>query len=300
MEKGFKYFLYIVSLALVFGVFYAIYAPRPALALSDEQEIRHMTVRLNEDLPRAIGTIGYLDSIIYSGHTFYYIISVKGNNGIKQIYTDNHDDFKDMFKYSVLVMNGQRNMGMTFVSFLESKGLNIGIRMYTPDKTFTNWIITGTELKEFVESCKLCPTETLHRVIEMHVKIANLDLPMKRGNKVSVRSVLLNSIKANDDDFLLHSFSYTDNQLIIEYDVDEKESEFDLIKENVTNSEYIEAMASIMTEDADVQEFFNLLAISCSDMVFRFLSMSSGNTVEITIPYQVIKKYCKAPPYLLS
>lgn len=301
MEKAFKYFLSIFSIALVIGIIYAIHAPKPQMSIFDEQEMRQLIVRLNEDLPREIGTIGYLDSITYSNHTISYIMSVKGDNGIKQVYTEYYDNFKDLLKYSVLMMNDQRNMGQKFSSILDSKGLDAGVKIYTPDGTYTSWTITGTELKNFVDGCRLNPTEALHRVIEMEVKIANLTLPMKPGEGSSVRTVTLNSIESDDEaGFLLLSIAYIGNSLVLEYDVDEHENDLNLIDENATSIEYIETLASIMAEDADVSEFFGLVSIAHTNIVLKCIGRTSKKVVEITIPYHVIKKYCKVPSYLLS
>ena len=300
MEKAFKYFLSFFAIALTIGIIYAIHAPRPKMSLFDEQEMRRLIVRLNDDLPREIGTIGYLDSITYANHTISYVMSVKGDNGIKQVYTDYYDDFKELLKYSVLMMNGQRNMGDKFSSILDYKGLDAGVKIYTPDRTCTSWTITGTELKNFVDDCKLNPTEALHRVIEMNVKIANLSLPMKPSEETSVRTVSLNSIVTDDDSFLLQSIAYNVNNLILEYDVDEQECDLDVMEENAKDGECVEALASTMTEDADVKEFFGLVSIAHTNIILKYVGRTSGKVTEITIPYQVIKKYCKIPPYLLS
>ena len=300
MEKAFKYFLSVFAIALTIGIIYAIHTPKPKMSIFDEQEMKRLIVRLNEDLPREIGTIGYLDSITYSEHTILYVMSVKGDNGIKQIYTENYDDFRELLNYSVLILNGQRNMGDKFSSILEAKGLDAGVKIYTPDRTYTSWTFSGAELKNFVEACHLNPTEALRRVIEMNVKIANLSLPMKPGDGTPIRSVAMNSIETDDDSFLLQSIAYVGNSLILEYDVNEQEQDLDLIVENSTSSEYIETLASLMAEDADVKEFFGLVAIAHTNIVLKCTGQSSGQAVEVAIPYPIIKKYCKVPSNLLS
>lgn len=301
MEKAFKYFLSFFAIALTIGIIYAIHAPRPKMSIFDEQELRKLILRLNEDLPREIGTIGYLDSITYANHTISYIMSVKGDNKIKQVYMEYYDDFKDLLKYSVIMMNGQRNMGDKFSTILDHKGLDAGVKIYSSDGTFTSWTITGTELKNFVDGCRLNPTEALHRVIEMDVKIANLSLPMKPGEGSLVRTVTLNSIESDEDaGFLLQSVTYIGNSITLEYIVDEQENDLDLIDENSTNGEYIDALASIMAEDADVKEFFGLVSIAHTNIVLKCKGSTTGKVVEVTIPYQVIRKYCKIPPNLLS
>ena len=301
MEKWFKYFLTFVVAALMIGIFIAINMPKPKMSLFDKSELNRMIVRLNEDLPREIGTIGYLDSIKNIDQTIYYIMSVKGDNRIKQVYTENYEEFKELLKYTVVILNGQRDKGDQLATILDAKGLDMGVRIYTPDKDFTDWRITGAELKTFVESCQLDPTAALRHVIDMQIEIANLSLPMKPGDGTAIRSVTLNSIESEDDDSsLLQSVTHLGNSIIFQYDVDKEEQELDLMKVNSNNDEYIENIAAIAAEDADVKEFFGCVALSRSNIILQYVGRTSGNKVEILLPYEVMRKYCKVPAYLLA
>ena len=55
-----------------------------------------------------------------------------------------------------------------------------------------------------------------------------------------------------------------------------------------------------MAEDADVSEFFGVVSIAHTNIVLKCIGRTSKKVVEITIPYHVIKKYCKVPSYLIS
>lgn len=300
MEKWFKYFLTFVVAALTIGIFTAINMPKPKMSVFDRSEMNRMIIHLNEDLPREIGTIGYLDSIKNIDQTIFYIMSVKGDNRIKKVYAENYDEFKELLKYTVLILNGQRGMGDKLVAILDAKGLDMGVRIYTPNREFTDWRITGEELKNFAESCRLDPTAALHQVIDMQIEIANLSLPMKPGDGTPIRSVTLNSIESEDDDsFLLQSITHLGNSIVFLYDVDEEEQDLDLMKANSNNDVYIENIAAIAAEDADVKEFFGCVALSRSNIVLQYVGRTSRKKVEILLPYKVIRKYCKVPAYLL-
>lgn len=99
MEKGFKYFLWIVVLGLFFGIFVAINMPKPSMTITEEIEIKKAISRWNSILPRKIGTIGTMDSIVYHDRTITYNITVFGDNGIKEVYKKNYNEFKDILKY---------------------------------------------------------------------------------------------------------------------------------------------------------------------------------------------------------
>ena len=104
----------------------------------------------------------------------------------------------------------------------------------------------------------------------------------------------------DDDSFLLQSVSHLGNSIVLLYDVDEKEQDLELVKENSNNEEYIENIAAIAAEDADVKEFFGVVALSRSNIVLQCVGRSSKKEAEILLPYEVIRKYCKVPAYLLS
>ena len=301
MEKWFKYILSFVAGALVIGIIVAINMPKPKMTLFDKSELHKMIVGLNDDLPMEIGTIGYLDSIKNVGQTIFYIMSVKGDNGIKQVYTENYDEFKELLKYTIVILNGQKDMGSKLATILDKKGLDMGVRIYPPNKDYTEWRFTGSELKDFVESCRLNPTEALHQVIDMEIKIANLDLPMKPGDSTPIRSVTLNSIEADGDDgFLLQSVTHVGNTITFLYDVDEKVQDIDVMIENSDNEQYLENLAAILAEDADIKAFFGLVAISHSNILFRCVGRTSGKVAEIALPYGLLRKYSKVPSYMLS
>ena len=102
MEKLFKYILAILVVCTLVSIFVALNNPRPKLTFSDKIKLSQIIAECNANLPREIGTIGYLDSMSFADGTITYAVSVKGDDRIMQVYSDNYDEFKDMLKYSFL------------------------------------------------------------------------------------------------------------------------------------------------------------------------------------------------------
>ena len=296
MEKGFKYFLAAVSIALIFGIMYVINAPKPAMTVYDKIELEKMVRNLNSDLPREIGTIGTLDSITYTKKTLTYNLSVYGDTRIKQVYKEHYDDFEDLLKYSLVAMNGQRSMGEKFAEVLNNKELNMGFRVYTADGDAMLWKMTGKELKDFVDSCKMSPTTALRTTIDMQIAIANLDLPVRPDDLTNTKSVTLNSLLGDlDESCLPQSITHVEDDIIIVYNIDEKDFDIDQIGNTFDNEENLDNFAEAMTKDADVREFFGLLAISHSNLVIQYEGRTSHKTASIRIPFSILRKYCKVP-----
>lgn len=267
--------------------------------LEKSQYLIALNADLNADLPREIGTIGYLDSVICSEKTFTYIMSVRGDSRIKQVYTENYNDFKDLLKYSIITMNGQNDLGNKLSELLDKQGIDLEIKIYTPDKDFTKWSISSNELADFVKSCKLDPTQAFHKIIEMQIKIANLDLPMKPNDASNIESVTLNSIVSYDENMLLQSIDYIEDSIIFEYKVNEKEYDLNQLKQDFQNEEYINEVTKEFSLDVDFKEFMNLVSISHSNLVIKCIGKSTNKKVELRIPYSILKKHSEIPYFLI-
>ena len=301
MEKLFKYILAILVVCTLVGIVVALNNPRPKLTFNDKIRLRQIITRCNADLPREIGTIGYLDSMSFADETITYAGSVKGDDRIMQVYSDNYDEFKDMLKYSFIEMNGQKNLGNTFAHCLEAKGLNICFKVSTENKKSMSWNITGKELSAFVDSCKLSPTTALKKVIDMQIKIVNLKLPVTTSDSSKATTVAINSIVGDvkDESCFLQSIKYEGNNLLFEYKVnDEGAKDIKKLKDRENDLEFMDALVQELAQDKDVLEFIGLLAISHSNMVLVY--KNSAKQISLKLPYIILRNHCKIPEDLLS
>ena len=301
MGKLFKYILAILVVCTLVGIVVALNNPRPKLTFNDKIRLRQIITRCNADLPREIGTIGYLDSMSFADETITYAVSVKGDDRIMQVYSDNYDEFKDMLKYSFIEMNGQKNLGNTFAHCLEAKGLNICFKVSTENKKSMSWNITGKELSAFVDSCKLSPTTALKKVIDMQIKIVNLKLPVTTSDSSKATTVAINSIVGDvkDESCFLQSIKYEGNNLLFEYKVnDEGAKDIKKLKDRENDLEFMDALVQELAQDKDVLEFIGLLAISHSNMVLVY--KNSAKQISLKLPYIILRNHCKIPEDLLS
>ena len=299
MDKLFKYIIAVLIVCTLIGIFIALNMPRPKLTFSDKMKLSQIIAECNTDLPREIGTIGYLDSVSFADETVTYAVSVKGDDRIMQVYSDNYDEFKDMLKYSFIEMNGQRNLGNTFAHSLETKGLNICFKISMENKKSMSWNITGKELSTFVDSCKLSPTTALKKVIDMQIKIANLKLPVSASDSPKATIVAINSIVGDvkDESCLLQSIKYEGNNLLFEYKVNEEGAK-DI--KRLKDLGYMDELVQELVQDKDILEFIGMLAISHSNMVLVYRKSKSNEQISIEMPYTILRNHCKVPQELLS
>lgn len=303
MGKLFKYIIVLLIVCTLIGIFIALNMPRPKLTFSDKMKLSQIIAECNANLPREIGTIGYLDSMSFADGTITYAVSVKGDDRIMQVYSDNYDEFKDMLKYSFIEMNGQGNLGNTFAHSLETKGLNICFKVSTENKKSMSWNITGKELSTFVDFCKLSPTTALKKVIDMQIKIANLKLPVTTSDFPKATTVAINSIVGDvkDESCLLLSIKYEGNNLLFEYKVNEEGAkDIKRLKDREEDLDFMDAFVQELAQDKDVLEFIGMLALSHSNMVLVFRENASAKQFSLTLPYTILRNHCKVPQNLLS
>lgn len=303
MDKLFKYIIAIFIACTLIGIFIALNKPRPKLTFSDKMKLSQIIAECNTDLPREIGTIGYLDSMSFADETITYAVSVKGDDRIIQVYSDNYDEFKDMLKYSFIEMNGQGNLGNIFAHSLETKGLNICFKVSTENKKSMSWNITGKELSTFVDSCKLSPTTALKKVIDMQIRIANLKLPVTTSDSPKATTVAINSIVGDvkDESCLLQSIKYEGNNLLFVYKVNEEGAkDIKRLKDREEDLDFMDAFVQELAQDKDVQEFIGMLALSHSNMVLVYREKASAKQFSLTLPYTILRNHCKVPQNLLS
>ena len=303
MEKLFRYTIAILIVFTLTGIFIALNKPRPKLTFNDKIHLSKIIAECNADLPREIGTIRYLDSMSFADETITYAVSVKGDDRIMQVYSDNYDEFKDMLKYSFIEMNGQRNLGNTFAHSLEAKGLDICFKVYTESNKSKSWTITGREISEFVDSCKSSPTTALKRVIDMHIQIANLKLPVTTSDSPKATTVAINSIVGDvkDESCLLQSIKYEGNNLLFEYKVNEEGAkDIKRLKDREEDLDFMDAFVQELAQDKDVLEFIGMLALSHSNMVLVYRENASAKQFSLTLPYTILRNHCKVPQNLLS
>lgn len=302
MERIFKVLIFILVTGAIVGVLIAVNLPRPKFSYYDRTKLSRMIAGLNVDLPYEIGTIGFLDSIYLSEKAIVYSIKVNDDPRIMDVYKNNYQEFKDMLKYTFVEMNGQRNMGTTLAHALEDKGLSICCKVYSANGASEKLYVTGEELTNFVDSCRISPTSAMRKVIDMQLKIANLRLPLDASSERSITTVALNSAVGDiDESCLLQSIECRGEDIHFKYKVYEDDLKNCQETANLQNDmDFMDACVRELAKDKDVHEFMNMIVIAHSNLVFDYEGDKSGRRVTLKIPYTILRNHCKIPSELLS
>lgn len=263
MRISFKQILGLFASIIIGAVIIVQFLPKPKLSFSDKQELLGAIEKLNSELPRKIGTIGQLDGVTYDSNVITYHFSNFGDSSIDTFYEDNHNKVGEIMKYGVITLNGQNNAGDNFAKLLDSKGLSVCIEFKTPSKKIFQWNYTGKDILDFMQSIRISPTEALYTIIDTHIKLANLNLPINSDDHSSVNTIVTNTIGTTlGPDERILKILHDDNSVVLVCETNEQEASIPEIKEYLNNPLFIQNYATLLSEDADIREFMNMLVLS--------------------------------------
>lgn len=301
MKNIFKHILLFFAAIVILSIIVVSTLPKPKFTLSTRLEIEKSLKNINYDLPRKIGTIGWLNSILFQDNSIMYNFSVNGDKSIDSIYIQHHNDFNKMLLYSIVLLNGQKDRGMLLASFFNEKGIDMKCLITTPSDSTFEWNITPQEMLAFVDSCKKSPTDVLYTVIDMHIKLARIQLPAICDSLGELRSIPLNAISSSSfsSNDILIDIKHENNDIIFEYISSEKDFSCRELKNFADDEDFIDAYALELSQDEDFCELLNILALSHSNLIFKYTGRLSKSISIIKIPYTIVRKYCNIPNNLL-
>ena len=292
MPSIFKKILIVFTIIIGLAIIIVPFLPKPKLSFSERQEIWRVIDEINRDLPKKVGTIGQLDKVSFGNDTLCYYFSNYGDSSIDEFYEENYEEVQEIMKYGCLTLKGQKNGGTKLASLLDSKGIILKTIFTTPSSKEFDFIFTGKELLDFINKIRISPTEALHTILDTHISLANLSLPMGLDDFGQIQSISNNTIKNSlgSGDRLIE-IRHSGNDVIFTIETNEKEFKIKDIKPYTNNETFLTNFTESMVEDLDVKEFVDMLVVSHSNFTYHYYNPNSSESVNITIPYRILKKY---------
>lgn len=303
MEKIIKIIVFVFVAVLLVAIIYIKSFPQNRTIMVESFQMNTWVDDLNNDLPRNIGSIGRLDKISFEDKFIHYHLSVNGDADIMDFYEQNYQEFKDVLKYSIVLLNGRHNNADKFAKLLSYKDWGLKSTIKVIDGRELSWEITGREMEDFIMKCKLNPTSALDKIIDMQIEMAKLSIPINNDDYTQIQSVPANTLLSTiEDGIALTDIKHTNNDIIFEYKIDENKSGINIsnLKEASQLLEFKKEFANTLAEDVDIREFFNLVVISHSNFVMRYYGNISEEVVDVYLPYFILKNYCNVPGNILN
>lgn len=303
MEKIIKIIVFVFVAVLLVAIIYIKSFPQNRTIMVESFQMNTWVDDLNNDLPRNIGSIGRLDKISFEDKFIHYHLSVNGDSDIMDFYEQNYQEFKDVLKYSIVLLNGRHNNADKFAKLLSYKDWGLKSTIKVIDGRELSWEITGREMEDFIMKCKLNPTSALDKIIDMQIEMAKLSIPINNDAYTKIQSVPTNTLLSTiEEGFELINIKHVSNDIVFEYRVDENKANINLADLKIASQllEFKKEFAYALTQDVDIREFFNLVVISHSNLVMRYYKNISEEMVEVCLPYSILKSYCNVPENILN
>ena len=284
----------LIAFTIIIGVTIIVVRimPKPKLSYSERQKLLNQLFVFNAKLPLKIGTIGQLDRVVFEDDTMSYHFSNYGSRMIDTFYEANYDAVREVMKYGIVVLNGRNNNGTKLADWYDAKGIILKSVLKTPSSREFSWVYSGQELLDFIDKIKISPTKALYTIIDTHIKLTNMSLPLNSYDVNPIQSVTNNSIKnsLSDGDRLLE-IKHEDENIIFVIETQEKEARIADIKPVAEELTFLDALMEEASEDPDMKEFIDMLALSHSNLVFSFHNVSRTDSVKVVVPYIILENH---------
>lgn len=266
--------------------------PKPKLSYSERRELLNQLFVFNAKLPLKVGTIGQLDRVVLEGDTLSYHFSNYGDRMIDAFYEANYDAVREVMMYGIIALNGRNNNGTKLTDWYDAKGIILKSVFKTPSSREFSWVYSGEELLDFIDKMKISPTKALYTIIDTNIKLANMSLPLNSYDANPIQSISNNAIKTSlsDGDRLLE-IKHEDDNIIFVIETQEKEARIADIKPVAEELTFLDALMEEASEDPDMKEFIDMLALSHSNLVYSYHNVSRTDSVNIVVPYIILEDY---------
>lgn len=295
MDKSIKIITIIFCAVLFFFCVIMISLPKGRITTEEIFEIHNHLPELNKDLPRPIGSIGTLERISFKDHCFVYEMTVKGDSKVIDFYKEKHDNFKTILTYSFLTMDGQGMKATQLARYNKEKGIGIKCVISASNRDSVEWEFKPDELLNLRNSISSAPGEAMAKALSMQVELINAQIQAERGN-IDIISVVTNALSGTEDEgILLKDISSNQSTVIFTYLINDDMYDLELIDKGAKMPESKINIIEELATDSDCQELINMISIAHSSIVIRYIGVKSNDTIEITIPYQIVKRYSEVP-----
>ncbi len=298
MEKVIRFILISFVSILLLGIFIFDKMPKDE---NIELMLKEWELEINKNFPHDF-ELGRINGVFFKDKFVIYDGTTYGTSDIIDFYTEHYDDLKDILMYSLYCLNGTDRNGDKFVYMLFKIDYDTRFILNTIDGKSISWDTTKEELDEFFEQCEANPTEALKKVLDIDIKLAKLSFPVDENSEIQVRSLTTDFIASTlEDGICLIDIKTIDNLIVFEYLVDDTKLDFDFatLRALSQTDEGKMIFAEIFSEDVSFREFLNLIVLSQSNLGIMYKGVTLMDSVEIVLPYTILRNYCTMPKDIL-
>ena len=266
-----------------------------------DQEMYAMANRLKKECPVQVGAYMYLTNVSFSNDTIRYDYEIKYNDEVEKLYSENPIIVEKLTKLKIII-NQQKGWNSAWANLIKENNYVWELHMKYSDNRSSTISFNGNDLSDLLK--ELTSKEALQSYLNTTLFLMNKNTPIvtdEEGNLIDVEVKNLKKIKSLEKKYQVFENAFIEgNNIVFLYSIPELQYTISDIKGSCENPETIELLFKNMSSDPTTKEELTIFALAKCNLVLRYYGVKSKQSIDITIPYSMIRQHTYIPSELLE
>lgn len=266
-----------------------------------DQEMYAMANRLKKECPVQVGAYMYLTNVSFFNDTIRYNYEIRYNDEVEKFYSENTIIVEKLTKLKIII-NQQKGWNSAWANLIKENNYVWELHMKYSDNRSSTISFNGNDLSDLLK--ELTSKEALESYLNTTLFLMNKNTPIvtdEEGNLIDVKIKNLKKIKSLEKKYQVFENAFIEgNNIVFLYSIPELQYTISDITGSCENPETIELLFKNMCSDPTTKEELTIFALAKCNLVLRYYGVKSKQSIDITIPYSMIRQHTYIPSELLE
>lgn len=266
-----------------------------------DQEMYAMANRLKKECPVQVGAYMYLTNVSFFNDTIRYDYEIRYNDEVEKLYSENPIIVEKLTKLKIII-NQQKGWNSAWANLIKENNYVWELHMKYSDNRSSTISFNGNDLSDLLK--ELTSKEALESYLNTTLFLINKNTPIvtdEEGNLIDVEVKNLKKIKSLEKKYQVFENAFIEgNNIVFLYSIPELQYTISDIKGSSENPETIKLLFKNMCSDPTTKEELTIFALAKCNLVLRYYGVKSKQSIDITIPYSMIRQHTYIPSELLE
>lgn len=266
-----------------------------------DQEMYAMANRLKKECPVQVGAYMYLTNVSFFNDTIRYDYEIRYNDEVEKFYSENPIIVEKLTKLKIII-NQQKGWNSAWANLIKENNYVWELHMKYSDNRSSTISFNGNDLSDLLK--ELTSKEALESYLNTTLFLMNKNTPIvtdEEGNLIDVEVKNLKKIKSLEKKYQVFENAFIEgNNIVFLYSIPELQYTISDITGSCENPETIELLFKNMCSDPTTKEELTIFALAKCNLVLRYYGVKSKQSIDITIPYSMIRQHTYIPSELLE
>lgn len=266
-----------------------------------DQEMYAMANRLKKECPVQVGAYMYLTNVSFFNDTIRYDYEIRYNDEVEKFYSENPIIVEKLTKLKIII-NQQKGWNSAWANLIKENKYVWELHMKYSDNRSSTISFNGNDLSDLLK--ELTSKEALESYLNTTLFLMNKNTPIvtdEEGNLIDVEVKNLKKIKSLEKKYQVFENAFIEgNNIVFLYSIPELQYTISDITGSCENPETIELLFKNMCSDPTTKEELTIFALAKCNLVLRYYGVKSKQSIDITIPYSMIRQHTYIPYELLE